>query len=165
MKNIYGKFGTTYDALLRVIPNLKEMVNDPKVTSFKLRCPAHVVGKGRNKVFVFGDDPYKDAYMPLSVNILRRNGDEVFISIAHNFLMNGDVVPDPDVELRIDFNMGIVDPMAIQHASGHYSRVYANEERTLVRRAVQADLMSFLAMWFRNLRQQGHVFDPKSVTK
>ena len=163
--NIYGKFGTLYVSLNKVIPNLQEMINDPKVTSFKLRCPAHIVGKGRNKVFVFGDDPSKDTFMPLTVSILRRNGKEVFISIAHNYEQGGDLLCDPDVELRIDTEMGIVDPIAIQHATGQYSRVYVDETRTKFYPARRADLMSFLGHWFRNLRSQGHVFDPKSVTK
>lgn len=163
--NINGKFGTTYDALLRVIPNLKEMVGQSEVSSFKLRAPERYEGKGKNKVPVFGPEPFADTFMPLCVDILERTAKTARISIAHYYRNGEELVCDPDVELFVDFERGIVDPLAIQHCTGHYQRVYANVEKTRFYPGVRADLFSFLSMWFKNLRHQGHVFDPASVSK
>ena len=41
--------------------------------------------------------------MDLHLAILYRANDTARIAIAHNYIQNGDVIPDPDMELIVDF--------------------------------------------------------------
>src|SRR6185436_20105004 len=42
------------------------------------------------------------AFMPLSVDTLDREGTRLCIALSHHFEQNGDLVADPDMELRVD---------------------------------------------------------------
>jgi hypothetical protein len=126
-----------YEKLYQLIPTLDAMIADSTTNGFKLVDP-------------------KGVFMDLHVNILERGDQEVRISIAHYFTQNGDSIPDPDIEFRLIRRMKALEPLAIQMATGHYARVYVDKEMTSFRQSVRKDICSFMTMWFRNLKQQGH---------
>ena len=65
------------------------------------------------------------------------------ISVAHYFEQNGDLVPDPEVEMT---EYG--DPVSLSQALGY----------TEVRDAsTRSDVLLFLDMWARNIRDQGFI--------
>jgi hypothetical protein len=41
--------------------------------------------------------------MDLHVDILHKNGNVWRIALAHNYKAGGDVIPDPDMEVIVDF--------------------------------------------------------------
>lgn len=90
-----------------------------------------------------------NGYMDLNVDVLVRAGNTMRIAIAHNYEMNGDIVPDPDMELEVDLKMETVDAKTVQNIYA-YSEV---EEGDVM---MQKDLNEFLDLWLTNLIDQGH---------
>lgn len=67
-----------YTRLLQVIPNLRNIGSYAKLS-------AH-------------------GFMDLHVDMLHKNGNVWRISLAHNYKAGGDVIPDPDMEVTVDFD-------------------------------------------------------------
>lgn len=98
-----------------------------------------------------------EPYMPLSLDNLGNNT----FSMAHNFEQNGDLIPDPDMEIRIIPELKMVEALAIQHSTGYYRRVYIDENKYYPREKKEQN--SFLNMWTKNLLDQG--FAEGKITK
>ena len=92
------------------------------------------------------------AFMPLSVDVLDRDGTSLRIALAHNFEMNGDLVPDPDMELRVDLKNETVEALTFQDQLV-YHEVYPAPGK--VYPDLEKSLNSFLSTWLTNLRHQG----------
>ena len=92
------------------------------------------------------------AFMPLSVDMLDREGKCLRIALAHNFEQNGDLVPDPDMELRVDLEEGTVEALTFQDQLV-YHEVYPTPGK--VYPDLKKSLNSFLSTWLTNLRHQG----------
>jgi hypothetical protein len=89
-------------------------------------------------------------YMPLNIDYLGNN----VIALAHNFIQNGDVMADPDMEIRIDPDMGIVEALTYQLDSlGIFQRVYPEPGKVCLK--LRRDLNQFLGQWLKNLEMQG----------
>ncbi len=98
-------------------------------------------------------------YMPLSVDFLRQNPDGSYvISIAHNFVQNGDLMADPDMEIKIyPEPLGGAEALTYQMDSmGIYQQVYPEPGKYIPR--LRKDLNSFLSKWTNNLIHQGFTF-------
>lgn len=67
-----------YTRLLQVIPNLRIIGSYAKLSA--------------------------PGFMDLHVDILNKKGNVWRIALAHNYKAGGDVVPDPDMEMAVDFN-------------------------------------------------------------
>jgi hypothetical protein len=69
-------------------------------------------------------------------------------AIAHRYLANGDLIPDPDVEFYV---------VAIDHGPLGYHRyaaVASTGEPTLLNHRGQSDLARFCDVWMRNIASQ-----------
>ena len=93
------------------------------------------------------------AFMPVSVDRL----DESRFAVAHNYVQNGDVIADPDVEfLRLDADRWIV--VAIQHPPpAPYQRlaVYDNGQwRASASRQQVSSANAFVASWMKRIIEQ-----------
>lgn len=90
-------------------------------------------------------------FMPL---IIERH--ETQVVVAHYYLQNGDLIPDPDMEFEVSHD-GSWLPVAIQFASGNYKRAIITDEagRLLINPRERLDQKLFSDMWARNLRAQG----------
>ena len=117
-----------YQKLLQLIPQLAE-----------LRV-------GHYLRFEAGED-----FMPLSVDTLYREGQRLRIALAHNFEQNGDLVADPDMEIRVDLEAETVEALTFQDQLV-YQEVYPAPGK--VRLDLQASLNSFLSTWLSNIRSQ-----------
>jgi uncharacterized protein YqiB (DUF1249 family) len=102
-------------------------------------------------------------FMPLAVDCLARESDgTLVVAIAHNFIQNGDVCPDPDMQIRVlpprEFAgtsiPGYVEALTYQDMT-RYEEVYTRDARAF-RPALKKSLNSFLLLWSKNLIQQGH---------
>ena len=67
-----------YTRLLRVIPNLRNIGSYAKLSA--------------------------PGFMDLHVDILNKSGNVWRIALAHNYKAGGDVIPDPDMEVTVDFD-------------------------------------------------------------
>src|SRR5581483_4175236 len=86
-------------------------------------------------------------YQPL---VIERHGK--LISVAHYFEQNGDLVPDPDVELHYPSWA----PTAITQAYlGYRTKFIERDGQTFVDTHFHKEVSSFLTMWARNIKAQG----------
>jgi hypothetical protein len=102
----------------------------------------------------------KKGFMPLHVERLSENR----FSIAHYFEANGDLVPDPDMELWRS-PKGEWFPVALQLSLGTYTRALTFEIEAAPARYSPShlrELVSFLKMWAANINEQQGPF--KGVT-
>ena len=82
--------------------------------------------------------------------VIERHGE--LISVAPYFEQNGDLVPDPDVELHYP----TWTPTAITQAIGYRREKFIERDgRTLVDTRFDREVSSFLSMWARNIHAQG----------
>lgn len=98
-------------------------------------------------------------FMDLSVNILGSTDEYTDLALSHYYEQNGDLVPDPDMEIRV-WKHGAVEALAYQDTYG-YQRVYHDFDAETGRPTkysprAKKELNSFLAKWLRNLLDQGH---------
>ena len=99
-------------------------------------------------------------YMDLNIDVLPddRPG-SIRISMAHNFIQNGDLMADPDMEIRI-YSHGMIEALTYQSDSlGIYQVVYPAPGRVIPKR--KTELNRFLNQWLSNLIDQGFKHDPE----
>jgi len=110
-----------YTRLLQVIPNLRNIGNYAKLSA--------------------------PGFMDLHVDILNKNGNVWRIALAHNYKASGDVIPDPDMEVIVDFDNETAKAETYQDT---YVYREATDERS------KKELNEFLLMWLGNLIGQSH---------
>lgn len=118
-----------YTKLIRLIPDLLNMESGDHMKS---------ISKG---------------YMDLSLDMLSSNDDQIIIALAHNYVSNGDIVPDPDMEIRIFKNSKSAEALTYQDIRT-YDCVYDDENNADQR--LQNSLNSFLNAWLKNCISQNH---------
>ncbi len=104
--------------------------------------------------FMRGEKDYmklkSGAYMDLNIDKLGTDR----IAMAHNFIQNGDVMADPDMEIRIDIKNKTAEALTYQLDSlGVFQVVYPEPGKINVR--AKKELNSFLLQWLKNLEHQG----------
>ena len=110
-----------YTRLLQVIPNLRNIGSYAKLSA--------------------------PGFMDLHVDILNKKGNVWRIALAHNYKAGGDVIPDPDMEVIVDFENETAQAETYQDT---YVYREGNEERS------RKELNEFLILWLGNLIEQGH---------
>ena len=95
-------------------------------------------------------------FMDLNIDHLSYKNDDrsIVISLAHNYIQNGDVMADPDMEIRIIPSMKMVEALTFKQDSiGIYQQVYLEDGR--FNPILKNDLNNFLNFWLKNLIEQG----------
>jgi len=95
-------------------------------------------------------------FMDLNIDHLSHKEDDrsIVISIAHNYIQNGDVMADPDMEIRIIPSMKMVEALTFQQDNmGIYQQVYHEDSR--FNPTLKNELNNFLNSWLKNLIEQG----------
>jgi len=82
--------------------------------------------------------------------VVERLGDNHY-SLTHYYEMNGDLCPDPDMEVRVFPDTKMAEALSFQDVYG-YRRVYYDEEVDL---KAKKELNDFLNFWLNNLINQG----------
>ena len=91
-------------------------------------------------------------FMDLNVDRLYGDEESVTIALSHCFKQNGDMVPDPDMEVRIYPGMKMAEALTYQDSFG-YRRVYPTPEKVDLK--AKNDLNVFLNQWLSNILNQG----------
>ena len=94
-------------------------------------------------------------FMDLNIDHLsHKDNEDIIISIAHNYIQNGDVMADPDMEIRIIPKMKMVEALSFkQDHMGIYQQVYLEDGNYYPK--LKNDLNNFLNSWLKNLIDQG----------
>ena len=100
-----------------------------------------------------------NGFMDLSFEILSRGADQFNCAMAHYFEMNGDLVPDPDMEIRVIPSMKIIEALTYQDQFGFRA---AYPEQGKVDLGAKKELNQFLGQWLKNLIAQGHRLTPET---
>ena len=119
-----------YTRLLQVVPNLRNIGTYAKLSA--------------------------SGFMDLHVDILNKNGDVWRIALAHNYKSGGDVIPDPDMEVTVDFDNETAQAETYQDT---YVYREANDETS------KRELNEVLLMWLGNLVEQGQKMENSSSTQ
>ncbi len=99
---------------------------------------------------------HSSEFMDLSFDYLRSDGDGHIIALAHGFEMNGDIVPDPDMEIRFMPATKTAEALTFQNQYV-YQRVYDDYDgEPFVNLRLKGDLNEFLTQWLSNCIEQGH---------
>lgn len=102
-----------------------------------------------------------EGFMDLSIDVLNDSNGFKTIAMAHNFIQNGDVMADPDMEVKIHKEMKMAEALTYQLDSlGIYQKVYS-DDGTKVNPKLKRDLNKFLNQWLTNLKNQGFGEDRK----
>lgn len=95
------------------------------------------------------------AFMDLNLDFLIKTEEGIVIAMAHNYIQNGDVMADPDMEIRIVPEMKMVEALSYRLDSmGIYQNVYTEDGKAFSPQ-LKKELNSFLGKWLKNLLDQG----------
>lgn len=99
-----------------------------------------------------------DGFMDLHVECIGKN----HISLAHYYVQNGDLMADPEMEVRIVPETMMAEALTYSQASPPiYQQVYTADGKRYYPR-LRSDLNSFLRTWLKNLENQGFYKRPKT---
>ena len=93
-------------------------------------------------------------FMDLNLDYLEEDKKGQVIAMAHNYIENGDVMADPDMQIRIIPEMHSIEALTFQTDNPPiYQMVYP--EKNTVNMRLKKELNSFLEMWLTNIINQG----------
>ena len=94
-------------------------------------------------------------FMDLHIDFLNYEDNEGFkIAMAHNFKLNGDIMADPDMEIRVFPKDRMAEALTFQQDSlGIFQKVYNDGKVDL---SLKKDLNSFLDKWLINIKNQNY---------
>lgn len=131
-------YSAIFNKLQKVVPDLQDHLEK-----------GYTYGKS-----TFGKD---SGLMDLNLDVLEKDDKGRYvIALSHLYNQNGDATSDPDMQMRIDFEMETVEALTFQDAFG-FHQVYKEEDgRTLVNSRQKKEQNKFLSGWLSNLIKQGH---------
>ena len=100
-------------------------------------------------------------YMDLNIDVLEKTNDYTMLALSHYYKHpSGDLIPDPDMEVRVASKLRMAEAMAYQDCFG-YRRVYydfdpVSKKFNNVDARAKKDLNEFLLRWLTNIYEQGH---------
>jgi uncharacterized protein YqiB (DUF1249 family) len=96
-----------------------------------------------------------EGYMDLNLDVLNKEGHQLWVALSHYYQHpSGDLIPDPNMEIRISSQCGgYIEALTYQDSFG-YQRVYLDENRYYPK--LRKSLNSFLGQWLKNCLEQGH---------
>jgi uncharacterized protein YqiB (DUF1249 family) len=141
-KPLAQPYSTIYKKLMQIIPDLIKHIEAGKDSGKSVKDP-------------------KGGLMDLNFDYLGKDKKgNYLIALSHLFEQNGDMVPDPDMQIRILPEMEMAEAMTFQDQYG-YQEVYPDQgdgkEYVDLRR--KKELNQFLSQWLTNIIKQGHKID------
>jgi len=102
-------------------------------------------------------------FMDFNVEYIRDDGEgNPILALSHYYEQQGDLIPDPDMEVRI-LKDGAIEALTFQDNRSH-TEVYPEPGKVDLR--AKKDLNSFLGTWLKNISEQGHAVEvPEKVGK
>lgn len=126
-----NRFEQNYDRLLRMLPQLADAKTGDH---WRLKAPG---------------------LMDLVVEVIGEDEGTIRVSLAHYYEQNGDLMADPEMEVRVYRDARMVDALSFYMAAQGYRAVSYPEPGLVCPRAKQSN-NAFLQTWLQNLKAQGH---------
>ena len=96
-------------------------------------------------------------FMDLNFDYLGAEDDGCFkIALSHNYIQNGDLICDPDMEVLIHQKMKMAEAMTYQQNNLGIYRIVYSEDRKKVNLIAKKELNNFLNKWLSNLLTQNY---------
>ncbi len=95
-----------------------------------------------------------DGYMDLNLDILHKRSTRIIIALSHYYKQNGDMIPDPDMQIAVYPKLELAEALAYQD-SFCYREIYSDDKGAEDIKA-KRELNAFLDQWLSNLIEQGH---------
>jgi uncharacterized protein YqiB (DUF1249 family) len=145
-KPLMQPYSSIYKKLMQVIPDLINHIEEGKHHGKSVKEP-------------------KGGLMDLNFDYLGKDKKgNYLIALSHYFEQNGDMIADPDMQIRILPDLEAAEAMTFQDQFG-YQEVYPDKgdgkEYVDLRR--KKDLNQFLSQWLTNIIRQGHKIDLTKV--
>ncbi len=106
------------------------------------------------------------AFMDLHLDVLSRCDTEagvvLEVALAHYYEQNGDLVPDPDMTMRVRLADGTAEALSFQDLRS-YKEVYPEEGKVVITQMVHQN--EFLGFWLLNAWKQGHRLGPQATRR
>lgn len=97
-----------------------------------------------------------EGFMDLHVDVSGDNKDFKQLALVHTYMKNGDLMADPDMEVRVDKKQKKVFPLSFQQDPFTFQRVYHEVDGKLVcNHRLKRELCQFLLVWLDNIEKQG----------
>lgn len=123
-------------------------------TNFSLMVKLGIITPAGVPTFKESKKMKSGAFMDLNMDFLINTDKGIVISMAHNFVQNGDVMADPDMEIRIVKGTQMVEALSYRlDTMGINNHVYETETKFYPQ--LKKELNSFLNTWLKNLISQG----------
>lgn len=87
-------------------------------------------------------------FMDLTIEKIAQNR----IALTHYYELNGDLVPDPEITVKIHLDKGLAEADTYQDTYS-YQEIYPEEGKVNLK--LKKDINSFLSQWLDNLKVQG----------
>ena len=101
-------------------------------------------------------------FMDLNLDYLEKDEQGQVIAMAHNYIQNGDVMADPDMQIRIIPEMHSIEALTFQMDNPPiFQQVYPEKNTVNVR--LKKELNSFLEMWLTNIISQRFKHEPEKA--
>lgn len=127
-------------------------------TIFKRMAAIGIIDSEGRPTFTEGMKLKSGGFMDLNLNRLCDENDTFTIAIAHNYIQNGDVMADPDMEIRIYPSMKVAEALSFRQDGGIpiNQSVYTEiNGQKMVSPRLKKELNTFLSRWLLNLKKQG----------
>jgi len=133
-------YSSIYKKLHKVIPDIIKYIDEGKT---------------------FGKSQLKSAgMMDLHFDFLEKDSDgNYIIALSHYFKQGGDMVPDPDMQIKIIPKMKVAEAMHYQDQFGYKAVYITKDGKNFVDTNAKRNQNQFLSQWLTNLINQGHQID------
>lgn len=133
------------------IPHGKATIAEKNYQSLLKLAPEIVNGKREQMDFTAGENFYS-----LSIKKIGDNR----ISMMHWYIVNGNVVRDPDIEFVLNKENQTLIPMTYQQWDNYQN---VEDQDGTIDKVLQDDLNSFTKQWFNNINAQGYISVEKVI--
>lgn len=97
---------------------------------------------------------HAEGYMDLNLDVLNKENDQMIIALSHYYKdLYGDMIADPDMEMRVAYKSEFVEALAYQDSFG-YQRISFDGRQSDLK--LKRSLNNFLGQWLENCLAQGH---------
>ncbi|MCK4679275.1 MAG: DUF1249 domain-containing protein [Bacteroidales bacterium] len=127
-------------------------------TIYKRLIAIGIIDKEGNPKFEDHVKLESGGFMDLSIDFLYKGKKYFTIAMAHNYVQNGDLMADPDMEIKIIPDMKMAEALSFRQDGGLpiNQHVYVEiDGKKMVYPLVKKHLNSFLSGWLLNIKKQG----------